>query len=325
MVYGGKYAGKKSVQRFYSVDPINNEWYNLCKGHADKNVKRQFIELAASSYEYCYDNPIRFTDTGGEQVPPEQEAPVQETPAGSKIKVTVENDVRIPSTAKPPSQPVPSSSNSQDGDERLNEAFVAFQEKFYSQDYKGAIKVIVDKYQLAEISKLMTAKYSEQLGKSKELVTRGIEEVGFPQFTEITHGDLKYATENITNFSELVLQVTHEYIHAFQRGNLGMKESAVREFIANQHSLFPNSSIAAREGTLTFSVQFPEKISPGQVLTWASNAVRYYQGLPKELQEKYKADVNQIIKVGIAAYGKLPQAEMTKELKDRFNSLVNFK
>ena len=49
MVYGGKYAGKKSVQRFYSVDPLQSkmpEW---------------------SSYNYGYCNPITWTDSTGMQ------------------------------------------------------------------------------------------------------------------------------------------------------------------------------------------------------------------------------------------------------------------
>ncbi|MGN6568378.1 MAG: RHS repeat-associated core domain-containing protein, partial [Flavipsychrobacter sp.] len=55
--------------RWIAVDPINNETYNLSKGQPNKNIKRDYIELTASSYEYCYANPVRFSDPTGEQVP----------------------------------------------------------------------------------------------------------------------------------------------------------------------------------------------------------------------------------------------------------------
>ncbi len=57
------------LARWCASDPINIEFYNYSKGQLDRNVKRQFIELCASSYEYCYDNPIRFNDLSGEQPP----------------------------------------------------------------------------------------------------------------------------------------------------------------------------------------------------------------------------------------------------------------
>jgi len=35
-------------------------------GQPDRNAKRQFVELTASSFEYCYDNPLKFIDSTGE-------------------------------------------------------------------------------------------------------------------------------------------------------------------------------------------------------------------------------------------------------------------
>lgn len=58
--------------QWVSSDPINNEIYNIQKGNSGRNKTREFLSLAASPYEYCYDNPITYTDTNGEQPTPNQ-------------------------------------------------------------------------------------------------------------------------------------------------------------------------------------------------------------------------------------------------------------
>lgn len=63
------------LARWLAVDPINSEWYNLCNGNPHRNRQRNYLELTAGSYEYCYANPVRFTDPTGEQVPPGQNTP----------------------------------------------------------------------------------------------------------------------------------------------------------------------------------------------------------------------------------------------------------
>jgi RHS repeat-associated protein len=55
--------------RWCATDPILQEWYNYTTGQPNRNTKRNYTEIAASSYEYCYDNPVMFNDLSGEQVP----------------------------------------------------------------------------------------------------------------------------------------------------------------------------------------------------------------------------------------------------------------
>ena len=52
--------------RWMAADPINNEYYNLSHGQPGRNLKRQFVELTASGYEYCGSGPNRFIDPTGE-------------------------------------------------------------------------------------------------------------------------------------------------------------------------------------------------------------------------------------------------------------------
>ena len=75
------------LARWASCDPINSENYNLQKGYGlEKNKERDFLELTASTYEYCYDNPVIFSDSLGEQVPYEQ---VNTSSAVDKLRVNI--------------------------------------------------------------------------------------------------------------------------------------------------------------------------------------------------------------------------------------------
>ncbi len=56
------------LARWCATDPIYNESYNHSKGQPGRTHDMQFEELTCSSYEYCYANPVRFTDPSGEQV-----------------------------------------------------------------------------------------------------------------------------------------------------------------------------------------------------------------------------------------------------------------
>lgn len=64
--------------RWAASEPINSEWYNANAGQPGRNNERQLIEFTASGYEYCYDNPVRFVDLSGEQVPQPYKIPNQD-------------------------------------------------------------------------------------------------------------------------------------------------------------------------------------------------------------------------------------------------------
>ena len=87
--------------RWMAPEPINSEYYNMDHGQPGRNLERQFVELTASSYEYCYDNPVRFSNPSGEQAP------------GRRIKAFHDDAARVISTIPsnallPPPSPTPS-------------------------------------------------------------------------------------------------------------------------------------------------------------------------------------------------------------------------
>ncbi len=57
------------LARWAAPDPILSEAYNHSKGQPERGRALLDVEKAACEYEYCYDNPVRFTDPTGEQVP----------------------------------------------------------------------------------------------------------------------------------------------------------------------------------------------------------------------------------------------------------------
>ena len=78
-----------AVCRWASPDPINSEWYNLSQGNGDRNLERDFLELAASPYEYDYDNPINYTDETGEQPNTKQKVQAYTNPDIKKFEASI--------------------------------------------------------------------------------------------------------------------------------------------------------------------------------------------------------------------------------------------
>ena len=66
------------LTRWCAVDPIYSEYYNHIHGSPGRTQEMQFTELTCSAYEYCYANPVRFTDPTGEQAPHGEGQPVQD-------------------------------------------------------------------------------------------------------------------------------------------------------------------------------------------------------------------------------------------------------
>ena len=284
-----------------AVDPISNEWYNTVQGQPDRNHERQFVELTASSYEYCYANPVRFNDPSGEQ------------PPGSRIVVGYPQGTVPSSTVQRAATPTVTIAQAPlSADELLNKTRQQYgttldQLARKDANLKGALDVIIKNYQLDKIAPNFKIRYdNNEERRHGAFETSG--EIGELQRLNISKGDLYLALGD--GLSTFVLALTHEYIHAFQKGVAHTPTiHEEREFLAQQFSVFPNASIVSREGTIDFhGVSFPEPANNMATL-WSARALGYYAHarVNDEFRQMYRDDAIKLVNKFNESYNSLPE------------------
>ena len=170
-----------------------------------------------------------------------------------------------------------------------------------ANSYKPVMKEIKRIYQLDKIAsptamaadivtaaEPVTAKnayFSQSIFETKNTMGEGTS-----LFVDIGTTTLNWAGKNEKNFGKFVRGITHEWIHAFERITLGMKNHEEKEAVAHYFTAFPNEFSAwAKEqyGKETTDAVFPEGDTGDKFI----ESLRFedeYSRLPAELQSKYK-------------------------------------
>ena len=320
------------LARWCAADPINNEWYNAVNGQPGRNHEWQFVELTASSYEYCYANPVRFTDPIGEQ------------PIGGIGRIIVS----YPPGSVPSSRPRPSAPSltpqASTATELLETTQMQVTQSLNSPNsnigrMRGAVGAIIKNYKLDSIAPLFeitlmpTEAAHTHFETVDKLASQNRREY-VTQSTEISLGDFSFAQNH--GLGDLIIGITHEYIHGFQRGVAhSPSKHEEREFFANQFSALPNASIVAREHIIDFhGIAFPEPTARLGALV-SANALRFYGteidnkgniAVTDEFREKYRQDAINLANKFYESYNDLPEnlknSVYFTDLKQQTNNIV---